>query len=143
MLKIYLKQGWQLIRQNKFYTAVYVLGTALAITMVMIMAIVYHVRTANIAPESNRDRMLVVAQAAARGLDNNGQHNWNMSYQTVKECYYSLKTPQRVAAAVNSANLEYALGNFYTNVPGSEDVFSSSIYTTDAAFFDIFNYSFR
>ncbi|MDD4516046.1 ABC transporter permease [Massilibacteroides sp.] len=142
MLKLYFKQGWQLIRQNKFYTAVYILGTGLAITMVMIMAIVYHIRTANIAPESNRDRMLIVERATAKRVNGDGQSYWSMSYQTVKECYYPLKTPRAVSAAANSSNLQYALGNFYTNIPGSKDVYASSIYTTDAAFFDIFNYSF-
>lgn len=142
MLKLYLKQGWALIRQNKFYTAVYVLGTGLAITMVMTMAIVYHIRTANIAPEGNRDRMLIVDRAVAKKLEGGGQNSWNMSFQTVKECYYPLKTPRVVSAAANSNSLQYALGNFYTNTPGSNDVYSSDIYTTDAAFFEIFNYSF-
>lgn len=142
MLKLYIKQGWQLIRQNKFYTAVYILGTGLAITMVMVMAIVYHIRTANIAPESNRDRMLIVERAVAKRLNGDGQNSWNMSYQTVKECYYPLKTPRVVSAAANSSNLQYALGNFYTNIPGSKDVYSSSIYTTDVAFFNIFKYRF-
>lgn len=142
MLKLYLKQGWQLIKQNKFYTAVYILGTGLAITMVMIMAIVYHIKTANIAPESNRDRMLIVEGAIAKDEERGGQNSWCMSYRTVKECYYSLKTPQTVSAAVNSNNLAYAMGEIYTKIPGSNDVNTSFIYATDAAFFEIFNYSF-
>lgn len=142
MLKLYLKQGWQLIRQNKFYTAVYILGTALAITMVMVMAIIYHIRTANIAPESNRDRMLVIERGVAKRLNEDGQDSWYISYQTARECYYPLKTPRIVSVAANSSNLQYALGDFYTNIPGSKDVYSSKVYTTDAAFFNIFNYSF-
>lgn len=142
MIKQYFKQGWQLIGQNKFYTAVYVLGTGLAITMVMIMAIVYHIRTANIAPESNRNKMLVIDRAVAKKVIGGGQNSWNMSYQTVKECYYPLTTPRVVSAAANSSNLQYVLGNFYATIPGSKDVYASNIYTTDAAFFEIFNYSF-
>lgn len=143
MLKLYLKQGWQLIRQNKFYTAVYILGTGLAITMVMIMAIVYHIRTANIAPESNRDRMLIVNQGMAKMKgENSGTHQWYLSYQTVKECFYSLKTPQVVSAAASSSELSYQLGDFYTSIPGGKDIFKSDVYTTDAAFFQVFNYSF-
>ena len=51
MLKIYLKQAWQLMKQNRFFSTVYIIGTGLAISMVMVMAVVYHIRTANIAPE--------------------------------------------------------------------------------------------
>ena len=51
MYKVYLKQAWALMGQNRFFTAVYIIGTGLAISMVMAIAVVYHIRTANIAPE--------------------------------------------------------------------------------------------
>ena len=35
MLKIYLKQAWQLMKQNRFFSTVYIIGTGLAISMVM------------------------------------------------------------------------------------------------------------
>ena len=57
MYKVYLKQAWALMGQNRFFTAVYIIGTGLAISMVMAIAVVYHIRTANIAPEVSRDRM--------------------------------------------------------------------------------------
>ena len=50
MYKQYLKQAWQLMKQNRFFSFVYILGTGLAISMVMIMATVYYIRTADIAP---------------------------------------------------------------------------------------------
>lgn len=55
MYKVYLKQAWALMGQNRFFTAVYIIGTGLAISMVMAIAVVYHIRTANIAPEVSRD----------------------------------------------------------------------------------------
>ena len=56
MYKQYFKQAWNLMKQNRFFSTVYIIGTGLAISMVMVMAVVYHIRTANIAPEVNRDR---------------------------------------------------------------------------------------
>ena len=50
MYKQYLRQAWQLMKQNRFFSAVYIIGTGLAISMVMVMAIAYHIRTANMAP---------------------------------------------------------------------------------------------
>ena len=57
MYKIYIKQAWALIRQERFFSSVYIVGTGLAISMVMALAVAYHIRTANIAPEVHRDRM--------------------------------------------------------------------------------------
>ena len=142
MYKHYLKQWWTLIKQNRFYTTVYITGTTLAITMTMVMAIVYHIRTANIAPESNRDRMLIVAGACAENKVGGGQHNWSLSYQTLKECYYTLQKPKFVAAGVNTNSLSNNVGDFYTSVPGSNNVFNSFIYYTDAAFFKVFDFTF-
>ena len=43
-----------LIRQNKLFSSLYVLGTGLAIAMTMIIAIVYYIKIAPIYPEVNR-----------------------------------------------------------------------------------------
>ena len=57
-LKLYIKQSWNLMKQNKLFTGIYVTGTALAIATTMIMAIVYYVKIAPVYPEVNRDRTL-------------------------------------------------------------------------------------
>ena len=36
MYKQYFKQAWNLMKQNRFYSAVYIIGTGLAISMVMV-----------------------------------------------------------------------------------------------------------
>ena len=77
MYKVYLKQAWALMGQNRFFTAVYIIGTGLAISMVMVMAVVYHIRTANIAPEVNRDRMCYVTYVSFRMNDDKGMLNSN------------------------------------------------------------------
>jgi len=46
-----------LIRQERFFSSVYIVGTGLAISMVMALAVAYPIRTANMAPEVHRDRM--------------------------------------------------------------------------------------
>ncbi len=142
MLKQYLKQAWQLMKQNRFYTAVYIIGTGLAIAMVMVMAIVYHIRTANIAPEVNRDRMLIVSRATASKKGTEYNSNWGLSYETLKACYYTLETPEMIAAAVDGDNLIFGVGDFYTCLPGGKDLYKSFIQCTDANFWKIFRYDF-
>lgn len=43
MIKVYLKQAWELLKQNKLFSMLYIVGTGLAIAMTMIMAVVYYV----------------------------------------------------------------------------------------------------
>ena len=40
MYKIYLKQAW-LIRQERLFSSVYIVGTGLAISLVMVLSIVF------------------------------------------------------------------------------------------------------
>ena len=60
MIKIYIKQAWRLIRQERLFSFVYIIGTGLAITLVMLLSIVFYVKIAPVYPESNRDRTLVL-----------------------------------------------------------------------------------
>ena len=56
MYKIYLKQAWALLKENKLLSGVSIFGTALAICMIMVIVIVWQIRTANYSPEDYRDR---------------------------------------------------------------------------------------
>ena len=64
MYKIYLKQAWALIRQERLFSSVYIVGTGLAISLVMVLSIVFYVKMASIYPEMDRDRLLTVKSAA-------------------------------------------------------------------------------
>lgn len=47
MYKIYLKQAWALIRQERLFSSVYIVGTGLAISLVMVLSIVFYVKMAS------------------------------------------------------------------------------------------------
>lgn len=66
MYKIYLKQAWALIRQERLFSSVYIVGTGLAISLVMVLSIVFYVKMASIYPEMDRDRLLTVKSAALK-----------------------------------------------------------------------------
>ncbi|MFA6876629.1 MAG: ABC transporter permease, partial [Parabacteroides sp.] len=63
MYRIYFKQAWNLIRQEKLFSLIYILGTGLSVAMVMVLSIIFYVRIANVYPETNRSRTLVVKSA--------------------------------------------------------------------------------
>ncbi|WP_307758123.1 ABC transporter permease [uncultured Mediterranea sp.] len=49
---------FRVLDQHRFYTAVCVAGTAVTIAFIMVVVMVYDFRTANVAPETRRSRML-------------------------------------------------------------------------------------
>ena len=84
-INLYFKQAWQLMKQNRFFSAVYIIGTGLAISMVMVLAVVYHIRTANIAPEVHRDRMAYINQISYVYNEGKGTYNSSLGIRYVKE----------------------------------------------------------
>ncbi|WP_278703813.1 ABC transporter permease [Parabacteroides goldsteinii] len=138
MYKVYLKQAMQMLRQNKFFSIIYITGTGLAITMVMILAILYYFRTGNIAPEINRDRMLVIQHGKILNkTEGQGNGSSRLSYPTIKECFYSMQTPEAVTAI-----LPIGEQTEFIQTPGSDEVYNGLVMGTDVAFWKIFQFRF-
>lgn len=57
-----LKQLWELVKSQKLYTFIYILGTALALASVTVYAVQIHTKIAPVYPETNRMRMAMVPQ---------------------------------------------------------------------------------
>ena len=138
MYKVYLKQAMQMLRQNKFFSIIYITGTGLAITMVMILAILYYFRTGNIAPEINRDRMLVIQHGKILNkTEGQGNGSSRLSYPTIKECFFSMQTPEAVTAI-----LPIGEQTEFIQTPGSDEVYNGLVRGTDVAFWKIFQFRF-
>ena len=60
MIKQYITQALAQLRQHPIISAVSIIGTALAIFLIMLVVMMQQVKTAPFAPESNRDRFLHV-----------------------------------------------------------------------------------
>lgn len=136
MYKIYLKQALALWKENKLLTLVSVMGTALAIAMIMVIVLVWQIRTANYSPETKRDRMLYVGGATARNKENPG---WNsvgwISYNTIKQCFYPIQEAEAVTTVSPYQQRLAAL-------PDHTVEFKSDVTYTDAAFWKIFDFHF-
>lgn len=138
MYKVYLRQAMQMLRQNKFFSIIYITGTGLAITMVMILAILYYFRTGNIAPETNRDRMLVIQHGKILNkVEGQGNGSSRLSYSTIKECFYSMQTPEAVTAI-----LPIGEQTEFIQTPGSDEVYNGLVMGTDVTFWKIFQFRF-
>ncbi|WP_297906755.1 ABC transporter permease [uncultured Parabacteroides sp.] len=136
MYKIYLKQAWALLKENKLLSGVSIFGTALAICMIMVIVIVWQVRTANYSPEDNRDRTLYVISAGANSIENPEINNISkLGTRVAKECVY----PLRQAEAVGFANHGYQA---LVAVTDHTVEFKGDVSYTDAGFWSVFNFRF-
>lgn len=140
MYKQYFKQAWNLMKQNRFYSAVYIIGTGLAISMVMVMAIAYHIRTANMTPEVHRDRTLYATFLEyKRGNSNSSAF---FSARTAKECLLSLKTAEEVAVTTDPIITALMNGDSYAQLPGGGDPYKISVMGTNDGFWRLYNFFF-
>ena len=137
MIKQYFKQAWQLIKQHKLFSAIYIAGTALGISMVMIMAILNYVKTADISPEINRSRLLYVKSVSMSPVDtlrfkytNSGQ----LSYKAAKEFFIPLKTPERVSVMMEN--------NDFASLPDNENLVKVKNKGVDTNYWKIFQFRF-
>ena len=96
MYKIYLKQALAMLKENKLLALISILGTALAICLIMVMVITYQVRVENYSPEDNRDRTMYV-RWGGRTYKGEQYGNGYLSLRTVKACFLPLKTPEAVS----------------------------------------------
>ena len=140
MYKQYFKQAWNLMRQNRFYSGVYIIGTGLAISMVMVIAIVYHIRTADITPEVHRGKYLYIDQMKYERGKGNSNFFWGI--RSAKECLMPLKSAKEVALMTNTAITSLLYGDTYVQIPGGDDPQKVQVMGTNNSFWHLFSFSF-
>ncbi len=92
------------MREERLFSGIYIVGTALAIAFTMVIAVVYYAKLADIAPEVNRSRTVYVKGMAKRAV--NDTLRWeptNYTATQVKEWLYTLKSAEVVSATVNGS----------------------------------------
>lgn len=89
MIKQTLRQAWTMMKQHRLFTGIYIAGTALSVTMIMITFAVLYIKFAPLYPEENRERMLVMTHIYCRGLntryDNHAFHCSPKLAELIKE----------------------------------------------------------
>ena len=98
MIKQYSKQAWRLLKESPVLSAISIIGTALAIGMIMVIVMSHEVKNAAYPPETNRNRMLYVKWMSSKqkGAGDNSSSNGPMGYALAKEGFKALKTPEAV-----------------------------------------------
>lgn len=129
----YSKQALALLKENPLISVISIIGTALAIAMIMVLVISYAVKTANYKPEVNRDRTLYVTRGNyVYKYGNSGAHN---SIYLIKEVFYPLRTPETVTA-VSPENEKLI------SVPAGENEYKADVSYTDERFWKVFDFRY-
>lgn len=137
MIKVYFKQAWQMLKQNKLYSFVYIIGTGLAIAMTMVIAIVYYIKIAPIYPEVNRDRTLTAVSLNVNDPKREGMSSSAFSYDFVKEHFYTMQSPE-VISAVMRVWEDYP----FVELDNERGMLPVSVKYTDHAFWNVFGFEF-
>ena len=136
MIKLYFKQAFHLLKENKLLSSISIIGTALAIAMIMVIVITLRATIAPFAPESYRDRMLIFRYAGFQYKTNeNWQSNGPVSYKTAKACFKEMTTPETVSITSSFSETMLAAK------PAGEKV-SCSVLQVDDDFWKVFKFDF-
>ena len=136
MIGKYLQQSLMMLKQSPLFSSLYIVGTGLAISMVMVLAILYYIKVGDIYPETNRSRTLVASTVHMQDVKNNSYNTTgNYSGIFVKECFYPLKGVEAVAAVTDATS-------WFVKVDGVKRPLSAMVKLTDTGFWRVFNFSF-
>ena len=136
MFIIYIKQTWQLIKENRVLSAISIIGTALAMAMIIALVFVYEVQMANTAPEVNRDRTLYIKSAHYKQHDDKGNFFSFLSLSLIKECFYPLTDVEAVSGFTGWAD------PVLVTTSDGRQMMKAPNMGTDAAFWKLFSFQF-
>ncbi len=136
MIGKYLRQSFMMLKQNPLFSSFYIVGTGLAISIVMVLAVLYYIKIGDIYPETNRSRMLIAPAAHMQYTkDTSWNTTWKYSGAFVKDCFYALDGVEAVTA-VNDAE------SWFVKVEGVKRPLSALVKLTDTGFWKVFEFSF-
>lgn len=137
MIRLYLKQAWESLKQNKLFSMLYITGTGLAIAMTMVVFVAHYIKVAPIYPETNRARTWVLKSVSVQYLKTKGNSNWKSSYKLVRDWWYAMQETETVSAVYQPWGIE----DFIQPDNMGADI-KVEVKYTDPAFFQIFQFKF-
>jgi putative ABC transport system permease protein len=137
---LHFRQAWNIIRQEKLFSFIYIAGTGLSITMVMALSIVFYIKIAAIYPETNRDRLMYLVRGVERSKDekNRSISSALFSKATVDACFASLDHVE----AVGIEAIAFEVRDNYIQPDGTKEQLPVAVKHVDEHFWTIFPFRF-
>ena len=138
----YLKQALAMMREERLFSGIYIVGTALAIAFTMVMAIVYYIKLAPIYPEANRART-VYFEGLRIEADNDAMGQTGFSSQAYEEWFKPSKNIEYCSPTLLAAGTGKTLGKCHTFVVRGKDDYVDVVRNeVSADYFKIYEYDF-
>lgn len=134
MLILSFKQAWNLIRQERLFSLIYIVGTGLSVTMVMVLSIIFYLKVANVYPETNRDRMLVASWGKVEA--DNSTSISSLSEPVIQTCFGGLKGMEALSISTRWRE------SGKVQPEGSSDQIPVMYRYVDTGFWKVFNFHY-
>ncbi len=123
-----------MMREEKLYSAMYICGTALAIAFTMLIAEVYYVKAADIAPEVNRSKTYYLEYLIQKNESNATMIYWD----NFRDLFQKMQTPECMTAVMNYWS---SRGDYIKLSDGLHDK-AVKLIVTEPGFFRFFQFRF-
>ena len=138
----YFRQALAMMREEKLFSGIYIVGTALAIAFTMVMAVVYYIKLAPIYPEANRART-VYFEGLRIEAESGGMGQTGFSAQAYEEWFKPSPNIEYCSPTLLAAGTGKTLGKCHSFVVrGKDDYLDVVRNQVSADFFHIYEYDF-
>lgn len=134
-MKSFFRQVFAMIRDNKLFSAIYIVGTAVAIAFTMVMVIANYVKIAPVYPETNRMRTMYLNTAVYVDSIHSSTMGSSFSPEALNEWGYHLKNAEIVSGNVRNMGMIRTEGDIH-------DYLVNMIFT-DVNFFKVYPFRFK
>ena len=138
----YFRQALAMMREERLFSGIYIVGTALAIAFTMVMAVVYYIKLAPIYPEANRART-VYFEGLRIEAESGGMGQTGFSSKAFEEWFLNSPNIEYCSPTLLAAGTGKAEGRCRTFVVRGKDDYVDVIRNEASAdFFKIYAYDF-
>jgi len=138
----YLKQALAMMREERLFSGIYIVGTALAIAFTMVMAVVYYIKLAPIYPEANRART-VYFEGLRIEADNGAKGQTGFSAQAYEDWFKPSPNIEYCSPTLLAAGTGKTLGKCHSFVVRGKDDYLDVVHNrVSTDFFHIYEYDF-
>ena len=136
MVKRYFKQAWELMRQNKTFSVLYIAGTAVPLALTMIVVMYFHIRISPVYPELHRGNLYEL-KTVKFYYGKRSSSSGACSLPLIREWFYPLKSVEAVTAVYY-----YNWSPFYIQLPDGVSELAVKCQSTDPDYFKVFDFQF-
>ena len=123
-----------MMREEKLYSAMYICGTALAIAFTMLIAEVYYIKVADIAPEVNRSKTYYLEYLIQKNESNATIIYWD----NFRDLFQKMQTPECMTAVMNY----WTSRSDYIKLSDGRHERAVKLIVTEPGFFRFFQFRF-